>query len=1155
MKKSFKIISALILSSTMAFGLGATIFATTSKQTRQVQAAEGNYYSSINSNETGSTLLNSLHTLVNSGSVSVSYNWSRYEAADEDPNNSNNIITIYARSSLAKTAHVSNNVGWNREHTFPQSKMSSSQAESDNHIIFASDYKINGARSNIKMGVVTSGSTLTDSYGNSTTCRKANSLFDPNNLSRGIVARSTMYAAAMYEYDPTDNFESIATMLNWHLTYQPTSQEINRNDVVYSNQHNRNPFIDHPEYACKIWGNTNDTTRSICGMSSTGVTSISKTSTSIVVGGTDTISAVSSNNGTITWSSSDTDVATVSPTSTASGSSTTITAVAAGTATITASVTISGQTYSKQCSVNVTTSGGGGGQNTGDYTLVTSVSTLSTSDKVVITTENRDSGVTGWNGNKDATVSDSESEWMQYAVSKSGNNVYFKDTSTNTFIAATSSNEFKYTSDGSACTADEFGHFLCGGRYLCKNTSFYRLYSSIGGYEPFFIYKVNTTTQKTLSSISVDTAPTKTTYTAGEHFDPTGLKLKLTYSDNSNSYVTYSTSNSSDFTFSPTTSTSLTTSHTSVTISYGGKSTTQAITVNASTTPTVTSVTVSPATLTLDLNGTKTGNLSATVTGTNSPAQTVTWSSSDSNVATVSSSGTVTAKTVGNATITATSTVDGTKNGTCEVTVKDTSVATNSEIIDLNSQGYSNQDVVESASGTNATVTFNKGTGSNDPKYYTTGTAVRVYGGNYFTVSSSLTIIKIELTFSDGEGTNTISTDKVTFSDGTWQGSANSVTFTIGGTSGHRRIASIKVTYQGGTSTKTLSSITVTNAKTSYVVNDTFVKPTVTANYSDSSTANVSNYASYTGYDLSTAGNYTVTVSYSEGNVTKSATYGITVVASALGTSPYENGVAYKMYFESTNTTPSVNYYFTGDLDGYYGTTSSTAEDGVDVYFEANGNGQNIYFEVSGVKYYFYVAVSGTHYNFKFDLNEAPEIAWVYDQANGCMAYPISSVNYTFGNYGNRTLFAAYSLTAYPNNYKVQFEASLQTNPALEYAQTFLAAFTCDSTGANAPTFTTSWASLKTTFNNLAGPHQTTLRTATANASGTTIEQAMARYDYVVAKYEYEDFIGRLSGNSANRMNSFSGDSANNLLLVLGSISLLGGLTYLAYFLKKRKED
>lgn len=91
--------------------------------------------------------------------------------------------------------------------------------------------------------------------------------------------------------------------------------------------------------------------------------------------------------------------------------------------------------------------------------------------------------------------------------------------------------------------------------------------------------------------------------------------------------------------------------------------------VSAPVTPTVSSVTVTPSTLQLDLNSTYTGNLSATVNGSHSPAQTVTWSSSNTNVATVSSSGEVTGKAVGSATITATSTVDTTKKGTCTVTV------------------------------------------------------------------------------------------------------------------------------------------------------------------------------------------------------------------------------------------------------------------------------------------------------------------------------------------------------------------------------------------------------------------------------------------------------------------------------------------------------
>jgi hypothetical protein len=223
------------------------------------------YYSSISS-QSGSSLLSALHTVINTSSVSTNYSWARFEKADEDPNNSKNVLLIYARTSMSKNAHVSGKKGWNREHTFPQSKLEDGQAVEDNHIVFASDNVVNSARGNHKMGVVSGGTVVTDSNGKATTCRLGNNKFDPNNEARGIVARSTMYAAAMYNYDPTDNFESIATMLTWHLNYAASKFDSSRNNKVYKMQHNRNPFVDHPEYACKIWGNTNSTTKSICGI-------------------------------------------------------------------------------------------------------------------------------------------------------------------------------------------------------------------------------------------------------------------------------------------------------------------------------------------------------------------------------------------------------------------------------------------------------------------------------------------------------------------------------------------------------------------------------------------------------------------------------------------------------------------------------------------------------------------------------------------------------------------------------------------------------------------------------------------------------------------------------------------------------------------------
>lgn len=111
--------------------------------------------------------------------------------------------------------------------------------------------------------------------------------------------------------------------------------------------------------------------------------------------------------------------------------------------------------------------------------------------------------------------------------------------------------------------------------------------------------------------------------------------------------------------------------------------------------------------------------------------------------------------------------------------------------------GYSNGDEVTTVTASGITLTFDKGTNSNVPKYYTTGSAVRVYGGGTMTVSSSssYTITGITLTFGSGDGSNAITTDVGTYSSDSWSGSASSVVFTVGGTSGHRRIASVTVTY------------------------------------------------------------------------------------------------------------------------------------------------------------------------------------------------------------------------------------------------------------------------------------------------------------------------------------------------------------------------
>ena len=109
--------------------------------------------------------------------------------------------------------------------------------------------------------------------------------------------------------------------------------------------------------------------------------------------------------------------------------------------------------------------------------------------------------------------------------------------------------------------------------------------------------------------------------------------------------------------------------------------------------------------------------------------------------------------------------------------------------IDLSSQGYKNEAEVKSVTANPITLTFVGG------KYYNTGSSVRVYAGKSMTVSSSKTIVKVEITFGTGDKTNTISTNVGTYKDGTWTGESTNVKFTVDGSSGHRRIQKVKVTY------------------------------------------------------------------------------------------------------------------------------------------------------------------------------------------------------------------------------------------------------------------------------------------------------------------------------------------------------------------------
>ena len=101
----------------------------------------------------------------------------------------------------------------------------------------------------------------------------------------------------------------------------------------------------------------------------------------------------------------------------------------------------------------------------------------------------------------------------------------------------------------------------------------FTMYAPLPGEQPYEVKMKDTATTKRLIDIEVTTAPTKTSYTAGESFAPTGMVVTATYSDGTTSAVT-------GYSYSP--AGALTTADKVVTITYQGKVASQVITVSAS---------------------------------------------------------------------------------------------------------------------------------------------------------------------------------------------------------------------------------------------------------------------------------------------------------------------------------------------------------------------------------------------------------------------------------------------------------------------------------------------------------------------------------------------------------------------------------------------
>lgn len=303
----------------------------------------------------------------------------------------------------------------------------------------------------------------------------------------------------------------------------------------------------------------------------TGV-SLNKSSTTIEQGSSETLVAtVSPNNATnkgVTWSSSNTSAATVSngivsvPDNATVGATSTITVT-----------TVDGN-YSATCVV----------------TVAQDSSSASVSDYNVSTTALTSSGISNnmkvvWGTTSSNVAYSIDNNWV-YLTTTVANQIIFKvEVVTNGFklkygdsyVYSSGEKKVSLNSSGTVFSLDSsnrVGNSTVG--YFVYNSSGLRPYKSAGSYTGAYLYEL--TPKPKLSSISVSTAPSKTSYVSGEYFDPTNLVITRTYSDSSTSIYAYD-GHTEEFGFSPSLTTPLTTSDTSVTISYGGKACEQAINV------------------------------------------------------------------------------------------------------------------------------------------------------------------------------------------------------------------------------------------------------------------------------------------------------------------------------------------------------------------------------------------------------------------------------------------------------------------------------------------------------------------------------------------------------------------------------------------------
>ena len=307
----------------------------------------GNYYNGISANLTGKSLRTQVSDLItDTHKTYTTYDGlaNAFKTADADPDKNGNIIWFYTGTSASFKGFGGSVGDTNREHVWPKDGGDAfpekSGPGSDAHHLRPTETQLNSTRGSKSFDEVPmTPANLVKENGRTdypSKCYSTSTFFYPGEGYRGATARILFYMQTRWgdtynltfvdSAGHTKTIGKISTLMKWHLQEPPTDEEIRRNEAVYKLQGNRNPFIDHPEYAAAIYCNDgqsyNNALKQVVAQygdynqDRPDLESLALTpnTLSLTIGATQTLTvqATPANaNANVKWTSSNTSVATV----------------------------------------------------------------------------------------------------------------------------------------------------------------------------------------------------------------------------------------------------------------------------------------------------------------------------------------------------------------------------------------------------------------------------------------------------------------------------------------------------------------------------------------------------------------------------------------------------------------------------------------------------------------------------------------------------------------------------------------------------------------------------------------------------------------------------------------------------------------------------